>query len=319
MLQNVTADEGRSRFRKTLFRLAIFCIIMLVNQKLLFRVIYFPAQLWYAYYGQQASYDAVYFISWLTSDISSYLVPALAAFFLFRRDMQPVPRREEFRAWAEMPLVFFASCFAGSLANMIAQYISVILDSIFGTGEIPDAMAGSLPDDGQSGSAWIFILFVVIIAPVCEELIFRKLLLQPLRACGDMFAALASAFIFAAFHGNFDQFPYAFAVGLMYGILAVRSSSVLPTLALHFANNLLVTSATYLTDMVGEDVSWAVQAESWTVLLVELSFWLGIPALVLMVVFRMFDVRREEDVPAGQILGEAAFYIGALGAALMLF
>ena len=319
MLQNVTLGEDRSRFRKTLFRLAIFCIIVLINQKLLFQVFYYPARLWYAYYGEQASYDAVYFISWLTSDISSYLVPALSAFFLFRRDVQPVPRREDFMAWAEMPLVFFASCFLGSMANLVAQYISAILDALFGTGEIPDAMAGSLPDDGQSGSAWIFILFVVIIAPICEELIFRKLLLQPLRACGDMFAALASAFIFGAFHGNFDQFPYAFAVGLLYGILAVRSSSIVPTMVLHFINNLLVTASLYLTDMVGEDVPWAAQAESGAGLLVELSFWLGIPAVVLMAVLKLFRLRREEDVTVRELFAEPALYIGVLGAGMMLF
>ncbi|MCH5200984.1 MAG: CPBP family intramembrane metalloprotease [Oscillospiraceae bacterium] len=318
MLQDMTADESRSRFRRILFRLAVFCVIALVNQKLLFRVIFFPAQLWYAYYGQQASYDTVYFVNWLVSDISSYLVPALAAFLLFRRERAPVPRQEGFRVWAEMPLVFFSACFAGSIASFIAKRISEILDRLFGTGEIPDAMAGSLPDDGQSGSAWIFILFVVIIAPVCEELIFRKLLLQPLRGCGDMFAAVASAFIFGAIHGNFDQFPYAFAVGLLYGILAVRSSSVLPTLALHFANNLLVTASLYLTDMVGSEAEWAVQAEEWAALLVNLSFWLGIPALVLMAVLGMFRLRREGQMTARELFAEPAVYVCLVGTAVML-
>ena len=319
MLQDVTADESRSRLRRILLRLAIFCVIVLVNQKLLFRVIFFPAQLWYAYYGQQASYDAVYFLNWLTSDLSSYLIPALAAFFLFRREAAPPGRREDFRAWAELPLVFFSSCFAGSLASLITEKISRLLDSLFGTGEIPDAMEGSLPEAGQSGSAWIFILFVVVIAPICEELIFRKLLLQPLRGCGDMFAAIAAALVFAASHGNFDQFPYAFAVGLLYGILAVRSSSVLPTLILHFANNLLVTASLYLTDMFGEDAAWAVQAEEWTGAFMTLAFWIGIPSLVLLVVLRTFRLRREGDMTAGELLREPAVYVAAAGAVLMLF
>ena len=314
MLQDMTTD----RFRKILLRLAIFCIIVLINQKLLFQLFFFPAKLWYAYYGVQASYDAVYFISWLASDISSYLVPALAAFFLFRKDNTPLQRREDFKAWAELPLVFFASCFAGSIASIITEKISELLDKLFGTGEIPDAMAGSLPDEGQSGSAWIFILFVVIIAPICEELIFRKLLLQPLRGCGDMFAAVAAAFIFGVFHGNFDQFPYAFAVGMLYGVLAVRSSSILPTLTLHFANNLLVTASLYLTDMFGEDAVWAAQLEEWAGGFMSLAFWLGIPALVLMAVFRMFSLRREGDMPAGELLREPTVYIAAVGAALML-
>ena len=318
MFPNPTTDESGTRFHSILLKLAIFCIILLINQKFLFRVIFYPAQLWYFYYGQQASYDTVYFINWLVSDISSYLVPALAAFFLFRKERTQIPKHEDFKAWAEIPTIFFAACFAGSIASLITQRISEILDRLFGTGEIPDAMAGSLPEEGQLGSAWIFILFVVIAAPVCEELIFRKLLLQPLRGCGDMFAAVSSALIFGAVHGNFDQFPYAFAVGLMYGILAVRSSSVLPTLALHLANNLLVTASLYLTDMVGSEAEWAVQAEEWAAFLVNISFWLGIPALVLMAVLGMFRLRREGQMTAGQLFREPAVYVCLAGAAVML-
>ena len=322
MLENINNGESRKQFWKILFKLAVFCLIMLANQKFLFRIFYFPAQLWYAYYGEQASYDTVYFINWLVSDISSYLVPALAAFFLFRSERLSIPRQESFRAGIETPLVFFATCFLGSLASMLAQWISAVLDSLFGTGEIPDAMAGSLPSEGQSGSAWIFFLFVVVLAPVCEELIFRKLLLQPLRGGGDMFAAVASALIFGAYHGNFDQFPYAFVVGLLYGILAVRSSSVLPTLILHFVNNLLVSVGNYLTDMVGEDAAWAVQAQGWAASLMGLAFWLGIPSVVLMVLAKMFRSPREEEMSAGEkareLFRNPAVYVTAAAVVLML-
>lgn len=322
MLQDVTTEEARIRIRRILFRLAIFCLIALANQKFLYQIFFFPAQLWYAQYGQQVSYDTVYFINWLVSDISSYLVPALSAFFLFRSERTAVPRQEGFKAWMELPLVFFAACFTGSFANLIAQKIAEVLDSIFGTGEIPDAMTGSLPSEGQSGSAWIFIFFVVIAAPVCEELIFRKLLLQGLRGCGDMFAAVTSALIFAASHGNFDQFPYAFAVGMLYGILALRSSSVVPTLVLHFANNLLVTASLYLTDMVGTE-PFAVQVEEWAGTVVQIAFWLGIPAMVLMVICKMFRLSKDEEMTAGdkarEMFLQPAFYISVLMTGMMLF
>ena len=320
MLQDIITDEKRIRFWKILFKLSVFCLIMLANQKLLFRIFYFPAQLWYAYFGEQASYDAVYFLNWLVSDISSYLVPALAAFFLFRSERLPIPRQDSFNPITELPLVFFSTCFLGSLASMLAHRISQILDSLFSTGEIPDAMAGSLPSEGQSGSAWIFFLFVVVLAPVCEELIFRKLLLQPLRQGGDMFAVMVSALIFGAYHGNFDQFPYAFVVGLLYGILAVRSSSMLPTLLLHFINNLLVSAGSYLTDMV--DAPWAAQVQSLAARLAGLAFWLGIPAVVLMVLLRLFRSPREEELTvkekARECFRNPAIYVIAASVVLML-
>ena len=319
LLQDINADEPRRQHWKLLFKLAVFCIIMLVNQKFLFQIFLYPARLWYTYYGQQASYDVFYFVSWFVSDISSYLVPALAAFFIFRSDKTAVPKQEGYRAVTEMPLIFFATCFLGSLASMLAQWISALLDSLFGTGEIPDAMAGSLPSEGQSGSAWIFLLFVVVIAPVCEELIFRKLLLQPLRSGGNIFAAVASALIFGAYHGNFDQFPYAFVVGLLYGILAVRSSSMVPTLVLHILNNLLVSAGSYLTDMMGEDAVWAVQVQSWAAIVMGLAFWVGIPATVLLAVAKVFKTSEEERLTAKEIFGNPAVYVGMFAVVLMLF
>ena len=318
LLQDINADEPRRQHWKLLFKLAVFCIIMLINQKFLYMIFFYPAQLWYAYFGQQASYDTVYFVNWLVSDICSYLVPALAAFFMFRGDWAAVPKQESCRAAMEMPLIFFATCFLGSLASMLAHWVSALLDSLFGTGEIPDAMAGSLPSEGQSGSAWIFFLFVVIIAPVCEELIFRKLLLQPLRSGGDIFAAAASALIFGAYHGNFDQFPYAFVVGLLYGILAVRSSSMVPTLVLHILNNLLVSAGSYLTDMLGEDNAWAAQAQGWAAGVMNLAFWVGIPATVLLVVAKVFKTSGEERLTAKEIFGNPAVYVGLFAVVLML-
>lgn len=315
-------DENRRRLWTTLFKLAGFCLILLINQKFLYQIFFIPAQLWYRYFGAEASYDTFYFISWLTSDVCSYLVPALAAYFLFRRDRLPLQRHVNYKAYAEMPLIFFATCFLGSLASLLAQWISMILDAIFGTGEIPDAMAGTLPEQGQQGSAWIFILFVVVLAPICEELIFRKLLLQPLRCCGDIFAVVASALIFGAYHGNFDQFPYAFVVGLLYGILVVRSGSVIPTMVLHLLNNLLVSVGSYLTDMLGKELEWAVWLESWSVIVMNLAFWVGIPAVVLMFIKRMHKSDREEELTVGEkakeLFRNPAFYLTGAAVVMML-
>ena len=322
MFQNLTLDEPRQRLWKMLFKLAVFCLIMLANAKFLYLIFLLPAQLLYHYFGQQLSDDGVYFINWLVNDLCSYLIPALAAFFLFRSDRLPIPRQDGCKVGLEMPLVFFATCFLGSLASIIARKISQVLDALFGTGEIPDAMEGSLPSSEQSGGVWIFLLFIVVIAPVCEELIFRKLLLQPLRGCGDMFAVVFSALIFGAYHGNFDQFPYAFAVGLLYGILAVRSSSVIPTLALHVLNNLLVSAGSYLTDMVGEDAAWAVQTEAWASSVMNLSFWMGIPAALLMFLWKMFKSERDGELAvkekAREMVRNPAFYVTVAAAVLML-
>jgi ABC-type Fe3+ transport system permease subunit len=50
---------------------------------------------------------------------------------------------------------------------------------------------------------------------------------------------MVSAFLFAAMHQNIDQFFYAFAGGIVLGLLRVRTGSLFPSMIVHFFNNLL--------------------------------------------------------------------------------
>ena len=85
-------------------------------------------------------------------------------------------------------------------------------------------------------------LYVGLFAPVAEEILFRGLLLRMLRPYGKRFAILATAFLFAMFHGNFVQSPYAFVIGLVLGYVAVEYSMVW-AMVLHMINNMLVSDA----------------------------------------------------------------------------
>jgi len=87
----------------------------------------------------------------------------------------------------------------------------------------------------------IFAFCICIVAPIAEEYIFRSLLLKPLRAYGDLTAVVVSGTVFGLYHGNFDQFAYASLLGIFFSIIAVRYNSILPTVLLHAANNIIVT------------------------------------------------------------------------------
>lgn len=76
-------------------------------------------------------------------------------------------------------------------------------------------------------------LLVCVIAPVCEELLFRGLLLGRLRPYGERFALAASALCFGLFHGNLNQFFYAFVLGLVLGGLMLVTGSLRQTVLLH--------------------------------------------------------------------------------------
>ena len=66
------------------------------------------------------------------------------------------------------------------------------------------------------------LLYVGIIAPVFEEMLFRGLILRNLIPYGKLFAILASSFLFSIIHGDIMQMPSAFIAGFILGYVAVE-------------------------------------------------------------------------------------------------
>jgi len=83
---------------------------------------------------------------------------------------------------------------------------------------------------------------VVLAAPVCEEFVFRGMLQRGLAAAiNPRAAAVLSAFIFSAFHLDPVGFAARFELGLVFGLLFLRTNSLWPGILAHAANNLIST------------------------------------------------------------------------------
>lgn len=89
------------------------------------------------------------------------------------------------------------------------------------------------------GDTFSMFLYMGILAPIAEEILFRGLVLRTLLPHGKRFAILLSAFLFGIFHGNLVQTPYAFCVGLVLGYVAVEYSMAW-AMVLHMFNNLIL-------------------------------------------------------------------------------
>ena len=74
-------------------------------------------------------------------------------------------------------------------------------------------------------------------APVAEELIFRKALIDGLSRYGEGAAVFASGLVFGLAHGNFSQCFYAFGLGLAFGYIYVKSGKIHLTILPHAALN----------------------------------------------------------------------------------
>jgi membrane protease YdiL (CAAX protease family) len=85
------------------------------------------------------------------------------------------------------------------------------------------------------------ILKVVIMAPIVEEMIFRGVIMHGLmRNYSSFTAVFVSALMFALFHLNPWQFPATFVLGILLGILMVRTRNIYLCIAGHAINNGLV-------------------------------------------------------------------------------
>ena len=100
---------------------------------------------------------------------------------------------------------------------------------------------------GQPGPWWQYLLVLVVLPALCKELAFRGFILSGLRRRFPPWTAiLISSLLFAVFHMNVFMLVPAFLLGVVLGILALGSGSVLPGIVLYMAASLLLVSGPIL-------------------------------------------------------------------------
>ena len=81
------------------------------------------------------------------------------------------------------------------------------------------------------------ILFLVLIGPLVEEYMFRKVFIDAARIYGERLALVTSALVFGLYHGNLSQFFYAFFLGLVFGYVYLETGWLRYSAALHILIN----------------------------------------------------------------------------------
>ena len=86
----------------------------------------------------------------------------------------------------------------------------------------------------------IFIIDVVIIAPICEELLFRYAMFTGFaRDFSPVAAVIFSATAFVLYHMNAHQMIYQFAIGIMLSLVMYKTGNVLYCIFAHAISNTL--------------------------------------------------------------------------------
>lgn len=92
----------------------------------------------------------------------------------------------------------------------------------------------------------LFVISTALVPALVEEFGCRGVVLGLLKPMGEGFSVLVSAVIFSFLHGNFEQIPFAFLVGLALGVIRIKTGSLYVCMAVHFVNNGISCLLSYL-------------------------------------------------------------------------
>lgn len=169
-----------------------------------------------------------------------------------------------------LPLFFIGISFcafsnmATSIAGSIFQSFGINYD--VDMGEYPQGLFGFL----------LTVIAIAVVPPLVEEFACRGLILGSLRKFGDGFSIVVSAAVFGIMHGNFQQIPFAFLVGLALGYITVKSGSLWVAVAVHAFNNFLSIAFNYLPASLPEAVK-----NAGYVMLLSVIMLLGLVGIIL--------------------------------------
>lgn len=132
-------------------------------------------------------------------------------------------------------LIAFAICYAGTyFSNLIGSFITTII-GLIKQSQVENVMVTVT----NQMSWWCNFLIVVIAAPIMEELLFRKFLIDRMGRYGQGVAIVTSGLMFGLFHGNLNQFAYAFVIGVFFGFIYVKTRNIIYTIILHMISNFI--------------------------------------------------------------------------------
>jgi membrane protease YdiL (CAAX protease family) len=158
-----------------------------------------------------------------------YLVGVPTGYLLLRKIPAEAPGKQKlgFGRFMVLLLICMPVMYGG---NFIGSFLSALLSG---------GKAQNTVVDFVTGNPLYAFIFTVILAPLMEEFIFRKQLIDRLGKFGELTAILFSAATFGLFHMNFFQFFYAFGLGLIFAYVYTRTGMLRYPVLMHAIINFM--------------------------------------------------------------------------------
>ena len=198
---------------------------------------------------------------------------AVLACYLFLRNIR-------FKTAGDVSSIHWRTGLIAVAAGILGAFsISILTEKV----ALPDVMVQL--SHSMSQNLW-GLLTLVIIGPICEELLFREAIEGEMlrRNASPWTAIIVSAIAFSAAHLNLAQGLYAFPLAVLFGIIYYKTGNIVLTSILHIINNGIAALQLYTLDESIEELSYA----DWlggTASAYALMLLCGILCLILLKVF----------------------------------
>ena len=202
-----------------------FTAILVITTVLQFLWAFLPVLIW----GEDNLFTGSSWGIWLATFIPMYLVAIPVGFYILKPLPLCPPEQHRLKLDKLMSLLPICCCLM-YVGNLIGTALSLALSG----GEAENVVAEYAMDTSP-----LKILFMVILAPLLEEYICRKQIIDRTRCYGEKTAAVLSALIFALLHQNLYQFFYAFGLGLVFAYVYLRTGRLRYPVAFHAIVNFM--------------------------------------------------------------------------------
>ena len=239
-------EQKKNKQRKFFSRIFLGLFIYLLCFNLLATVVFIIAQLTMSPESYAALAENQSAIVLISSAIQYGI--ALPIFLLITKNMQTSEKKKK----KKLPFSeFIILITVAELLMFIGSLISTLLNNMIGT------LINKVPENDLTGLVentpiWLIFIIMVVIAPIVEEIVFRKVIIDRLSIYGDHVAIIFSAVAFGLMHGNLYQLFYATMLGALLGYIYTTTRDVKYTIALHAVVNFFGSVLVLLVTNVGE-------------------------------------------------------------------
>lgn len=216
-------NENKKFFSKIGFNYLIFAAVAIILQVILMNI------------ATLANIDIFSNYNTLTifTAICNYVLPLPVIVYLMKKiDKESIEKHS-------LSAMTFLKYLAITLTLIwVGNIVGLVITTLLG-GLAQTSITNPVQELINSTDIWLNLLLISIIGPIFEEFFFRKLLIDRTIKYGARVSIIISAVIFGFFHGNLNQFFYAFFIGGFFAYVYIKTGNIIYTMILHIITNLM--------------------------------------------------------------------------------